>query len=141
MCWTSNNIKIETAEEDIPVWKVVHKVNCDQCRSFYSKYMYIKNRYAYTPICITISNNGHIEIEGNKGFHSYSNKLRGIDTIDGIDVIMGWKSSTENALLTGYLREDNIKMAKFIIPKGFQYLENEIGEIISNAIVFDGFIE
>lgn len=141
MCWTSNDLKIKTAEEDISVWKIVYEADgvIEKCRSFYNKYIYTKNRYEYTPINITILDNG--QVEGNKGFHSYSNKLKGIHTIGGIKVTMKWGPRMETAILVNYPNEPNIKMAKFLIPKGSQYIENNIGEIISTAIVFIGFID
>ena len=35
----------------------------------------------------------------------------------------------------------NAKIARFYIPRGYEYAENKNGEIISSAIVFDGFID
>lgn len=33
------------------------------------------------------------------------------------------------------------RIARFHIPKGYQYAENKNGEIISSAIIFDSFID
>ena len=37
--------------------------------------------------------------------------------------------------------QSNKRIARFHIPRGYQYAENKNGEIISSAIVFDGFID
>lgn len=141
MCWMSNNIEIKTAKENISVWKVVYKINNapERCRSYYTKYNYAKNYYEYTPMCITILSDGHIQ--GDKGFHSYSNDLEGIYTIKGIDVTMKGKLFIESVILAHYLNDPDLKMARFIIPKGAQYMKNEVGEIMSDTIIFDGFID
>lgn len=143
MCWMSNNLKVEIAEKDIPVWKVVDKIENypEKCRSYYARYIYTKNSYDWTPINLTISNDGHIE--GSKGFHSYSNELKAVNTADRIDVIMKCKSSMESPVLTCYFKDKNmnIRIARFFIPKGAKYIKNDVGKIISTAIVFDGFID
>lgn len=141
MCWISRDLKIEIAKEDIPVWKVVYKIKNtpEKCRSYYGKYIYTKNNYEYTPIDITILSDGHVE--GNKGFHSYSDELKGVYTTIGIDVAIKSNSSMINIVLINYPMECNLKMARFFIPKGAQYMKNDVGEIISNTIIFDEFID
>ena len=52
-------------------------------------------------------------------------------------------SSMESPILIRYPKDNNMdtKMAKFFIPKGARYIKNDTGQIISTAIIFDGFID
>ena len=78
---------------------------------------------------------------GNKGFHSYSNKLK--RERDNANIIVFRKKILfrPKNYITCVADHCYIRIAKFYIPKGHKYAENKRGEIISSAIVFDGFIE
>ena len=143
MCWYSKKLKIKRARKDIPVWKIVTfstDNSCDNiCKSLYAKHTYLKGELEINPIEFEVNRNG---IKGSTGFHSYSNKLK-------------WERSNDNSLFYVYKKgifsnfkdynyvvgQSNKRIARFHIPKGYQYAENKNGEIISSAIVFDSFID
>ena len=143
MCWYSEKLKIKTAKKDIPVWKIVRYITDNSydntCKSLYKNYIYCKGILVTTPIEFDVKQNGVI---GTIGLHSYSDKLK-------------WKRSNDNSIFYVYKKrifsnfEDcitaigpsNARIARFHIPKGYQYAENKNGEIISSAIVFDDFID
>ena len=143
MCWYCDKLKIKIAKKDIPVWKIVTFLtdnSCDNiCKSLYAGHIYLKDKLEITLIKFEVKRNVVI---GTVGFHSYSNKLK-------------WKRSNDNSLFYAYKERIfsnfkdyiitnstfNTRIARFHIPKGYQYAENKNGEIISSAIVFDGFID
>lgn len=143
MCWYCDKLKIKRAKKDIPVWKIVRPLTDDSydniCKSLYKKYTYFKGILITTPIEFEVKQNG---ITGTMGLHSYSNKLK-------------WERSNDNSTFYVYKKKifsnfkdyiiaigsSNVRIAKFHIPKGYQYAENRKGEIISSAIVFDNFID
>lgn len=140
MCWVSNGKpEIKIAEEDIPVWKVVYKIEdiSKRCKSYYYDYIYRENICEHTPIAFKTLGN---LFKGEGGFHSYSDELKGMYTLRGINVNRKFTPFTYITLFD-YPKEPNLKMAKFFIPKGAQYMKNDEGEIISNAIVFNSFID
>ena len=143
MCWYSYKLKIKRARKDILVWKIVTfptDNSCDNiCNSLYARHTYLKGELEITPIEFEVKQNG---VTGTIGFHSYSNKLK-------------WKRSNDNSIFYVYKKRIfsnfkdyiitnstfNTRIARFHIPKGYQYAENKNGEIISSAIVFDDFID
>lgn len=143
MCWYCDKLKIKRAKKDISVWKIVTLPtgnSCDNiCKSLYARYTYLKGELGINPIEFEVNRNG---IKGSIGFHSYSNKLK-------------WERSNDNSLFYVYKKgifsnfkdynyvvgQSNKRIARFHIPKGYQYAENKNGEIISSAIVFDSFID
>ena len=143
MCWYCDKLKIKRAKKDIPVWKIVTLPtgnSCDNiCKSLYARYTYLKGELGINPIEFEVNRNG---IKGSTGFHSYSNKLK-------------WERSNDNSLFYVYKKgifsnfkdynyvvgQSNKRIARFHIPRGYQYAENKNGEIISSAIVFDSFID
>lgn len=142
MCWYCDKLKIKTAKKDIPVWKIVRGSidSPDKCYSLYNKFLYVKHIIEITSIVFEVDKYEGIDI-GNKGFHSYSNKLKW--ERDNADIIVFRKKilfRPKNYIICVPDRCD-IRIAKFYIPKGYKYAENKKGEIISSAIVFNGFIE
>lgn len=143
MCWYCDKLKIKTARKDIPVWKIVtcSKDSSDKCCSLYEKFTYIKSIIETSSINFELRRNSNTII-GSTGFHSYSNKLK-------------WERSNYNSTFYVYKKRIfsnfkgyimayssfNTRIARFHIPKGYQYAENKNGEIISSAIVFDSFID
>lgn len=140
MCWVSRKLKIKIAKKDIPVWKIVYSSTDSpfyKCCSLYKKFAYTKDVLETIPIKFEIK--GH-NVFGNEGFHSYSNKLKW----EKGDTVVFIKNKTifrsKKFVICIAIRFD-MRIARFYIPKGYEYAENEDGEIISSAIVFDGFIE
>ena len=140
MCWYSEKLKIKTAKKDIPVWKIVRSITDNSydniCKSLYKKYTYFKGILVTTPIEFEVRQNGII---GTIGVHSYSNKLKW--EMDNGSIYVYKKrifSNFKDYIIA--IGSSNTRIARFHIPKGYQYAENKNGEIISFAIVFDGFI-
>ena len=143
MCWESKKLKIKRAKKDVPVWKIVTLPtgnSCDNiCKSLYERYTYLKDTLEITPIEFEVKQNGII---GSIGFHSYSNKLKLERSNDNSIILVYKKKIFSN--FKDYIHvvgQSNKRIARFHIPKGYQYAENRYGEIISSAIVFDGFID
>ena len=141
MCWYCDKLKIKRAKKDVPVWKIVTfptDNSCDNiCKSLYAKHTYLKGELEINPIEFEVNRNG---IKGSTGFHSYSNKLKW--EMDNDSIYVYKKRIFSN--FKGYIiaiGSSNKRIARFHIPKGYQYAENKNGEIISSAIVFDNFIE
>ena len=141
MCWRCDKLKIKRAKQDIPVWKIVTSLtdnSCDNiCKSLYAGHIYLKDKLEITPIEFEVERNGII---GSTGFHSYSNKLKW-EKDDGFILIYKKKIFSNFKNYINSVCQSNARIAKFHIPKGYQYAENRYGEIISSAIVFDGFID
>ena len=142
MCWRCNKLKIKTSKKDIPVWKIVwHSINSpDKCYSLYKKFPYVKHMIEVTSIEFEVDECEGMVI-GNKGFHSYSNKLK--CERDNTNIIVFRKKILfrPKNYIACVADHWDIRIAKFYIPKGYKYAENKRGEIISSAIVFDSFIE
>ena len=139
MCWYCDKLKIKRAKKDIPVWKIVFADSSDKCRSLYEKFTYIKSIIKTSSINFELRKYGKTII-GSTGFHSYSNKLKW--EIDNDNFIYVYKKRIFSNF-KGYVisaGQSNARIARFHIPKGYQYAENKNGEIISSAIVFDNFI-
>lgn len=143
MCWKSSKLKIKTAKKDIPVWKIVKcsSDSSDECLSLYAKFSYVKS------IIETSSMNFELRrcdktIIGSTGFHSYSNKLK-LEKSNDNSILFVYKKRIFSNLKDYIIAvgSSNARIARFYIPKGYQYAENKNGEIISSAIVFDKFIE
>lgn len=142
MCWYCDKLKIKTAKKDIPVWKIVRRSidSPDKCYSLYYKFPYVKHIIDVTSIEFEVDECEGM-VRGNKGFHSYSNKLK--CERDNTDIIVFRKKILfrPKNYITSVADKWDIRIAKFYIPKGYKYAENKKGEIISSAIVFDSFID
>lgn len=140
MCWYSKKLKIKRAKKDIPVWKIVRSITDNSydnvCKSLYKKYTYFKGILVTTPIEFEVKQNGII---GTMGLHSYSNKLKWEMGNGSIYVYKKRIFSNFKDYIIAIGSSNRI--ARFHIPKGYQYAENKNGEIISSAIVFDSFID
>lgn len=142
MCWYCNKLKIKRAKKDIPVWKIVTLPvdnSCDNiCKSLYAKFLYFKDTLVTTPIEFEVKRNGFI---GNIGFHSYSNKLKLEKRANATFVFRKKPLFKPQQIYITSIGQPDAKIARFHIPRGYQYAENRNGEIISSAIVFDDFID
>lgn len=140
MCWYCDKLKIKRAKKDIPVWKIVRYITDNSydniCKSLYKKYTYFKGILVTTPIEFEVKRNGII---GTMGLHSYSNKLKW--EMDNNSIYVYKKRIFSNFKDCIIDIGSYNRIARFHIPKGYQYAENKNGEIISSAIVFDDFID
>ena len=141
MCWESSKLKIKAAKKDIPVWKIVRcsSDSSDKCISLYAKFSYVKSIINTSSINFELRRYGKTII-GSTGFHSYSNKLKW-EKDDGFILIYKKKIFSNFKNYINSVGQYNARIVRFHIPKGYQYAENKNGEIISSAIVFDGFID
>lgn len=141
MCWYCDKLKLKRAKKDISVWKIVTFTtgnSCDNtCKSLYERYTYLKDILVTNPMDFVVKQNGII---GSIGFHSYSNKLKW-EKNDNFIFIYKKKIFSNFKYYNYVVGQSNKRIARFHIPKGYQYAENKSGEIISSAIVFDGFID
>ena len=143
MCWKSQNLKIKTAKRNIPIWKIV---DFDNKRKVYiSPFRY----YQYFPGMVNTTQmtfrtfDYSYEINGYEGFHSFSNKLRYKYSKGNISVYKKGIFTKKECFFTSY-NEGCIfspAIAKGYLPKGTKYAINEVGEIISDCIVINEFID
>lgn len=144
MCWKSKKLKIKTAKKDIPVWKVVHAdkdINgryTNKCCSFYKYFEYILKVRNTTQMSFDVLNTENIFI-GTNGFHSYSNKVK-YTIRENNDILVYINKLFFDYTICYYFR-CNQTIVKCHIPKGSKYAENKKGEIISNDIVLDEYVE
>ena len=143
MCWESKKLKIKTAKKDIPVWKIVHADKdiygkyTNICYSFYKYFEYILKVRNTTQMSFDVLNTENIFI-GKNGFHSYSNKVKYTINKHHISVYIN-KLFSDYTIC--YYYRGNTTIAKCHIPKGSKYAINKYGEIISNDIILDEFVE
>lgn len=144
MCWESKKLKIKTAKKDIPVWKVVHADKdisgkyANKCRSFYKFFEYTLKVRNTTQMSFDVLNTKNTFI-GNNGFHSYSNKVKYI--IHENNNILVYLNKLFFQYTICYYFRCNPTIVKCHIPKGSKYAINKHGEIISNDIVLDEYVE
>ena len=141
MCWYGDKWKIRRAKKDISVWKIGSAITDNSydntCVSLYKRYTYFKGILVTTPIEFEVKQNGII---GTMGLHSYSNKLKLEKSNDNSTLFVYKKRIFSNFKDYIIAIGSSNRIARFHIPKGYQYAENKNGEIISSAIVFDNFI-
>ena len=141
MCWLSSKLRIKTAKKDISVWKIVYLSvdnSPNKCCSFFKNFVYTKDVLETTLIDFRVRKN---VIEGNMGFHSYSNKLKWKICDDTIFVLKKKIPFKVQDFIEVHDCYPDTRVAKFHIPAGTKYAKNKDGEIISSAIIFDSFID
>ena len=138
MCWRSKNLKIKTAKRNIPIWKVVHFDNKNKIYiSPIKGYHYGLGNYNITNMTFQTSHY-YNEITGYEGFHSFLNKV--CYKYSGTDIHIYKKCIFIKRFIYnmwGY----SAAIAKGYLPKGTKYAVNEFGEVISNRIVINKFID
>ena len=142
MCWISNKLKIKTAKRNIPIWKVVE---FDNKRKIYISpfkyYQYFPGTINTTQMIFRVFSYSY-EINGYEGFHSFSNKLRYKYSKGDISVYKKGSFAKEKYFFT-YDADCNFSpaIAKGYLPKGTKYAINKVGEVISDCIVINEFID
>ena len=144
MCWTSKKMKIKTSRKNIPIWKVVlfdvmKRKYVSPIKGFY----YIPcTRYSAQ---MTFSVDEYFGvIMGHNGFHSFSSKLyytysRDIEKVSVYKKGLFLGEPIHNFSNDSY--DTYLVIAKGYLPKGTRYAINKRGEIISNSIVLNEFID
>ena len=141
MCWNCyiENLKAQTAKEDINVYKIVKKATKESCISPFRDYTYYsKDIQPLLTLGVTIKPCS-IFAKITEGYHSYSSVNFVCDSIMK-GVFGGYYVKT---IQCGNRKEifivDNyLYLATFIIPKGSVYFTNEEGAIVSNIIRYTG---
>lgn len=143
MCWTSKNLKIKTARKNIPIWKIV---DFDNKRKVYTSpfkyYQYFPGTINTTQMIFRTFGYSH-EINGYEGFHSFSNKLRYKYSNGNISVYKKGIFTKKECFFTSYKVGCIFlpAIAKGYLPKGTKYAINKVGEVISDCIVINEFID
>ena len=140
MCWLSNKLKLKIAKKDIAVWKVVQY---DTIKGIYispiRRYRYILDIIYNTSMVFRV--NYYPEIEGYKGFHSFSNKVYFRYSDDKVHIYKKCIFAEDKQVFNIYGEIGfNFAIAKGRLPKGTKYAINKNGEIISSSIIIDEFI-
>lgn len=140
MCWNCyiENLKAQTAKEDINVYKLVKKATKESCVSSFRDYTYYLN---ITPPLLTLDvmiKPCTIFAKITEGYHSYSSVNFVCDSIrkgvfGGYVKTIQYGNCKEKFIVDNYLY-----LATFVIPKGSVYFTNEAGEIVSNIIRYTG---
>ena len=138
MCWTTFiRPHIQTATENIPVYKIVTKEGgfwfWSTFQSYYQNFIY-KLHKIYSEkigkICSEEANFYSI----NKGIHSYHNAFTKISVGKHGEIWIGGL----NGDIIGYYFQSayrNVVKVQGYIPKGSKYYLNEYGEYVSEQIV------
>lgn len=153
MCWIINKVVYEknhekyhkVASEDKIVYKFGYVNNNIFHPSCYSEFGYEANVSNNKVDIKVLSFRNELEelyyLYAEEGYHSYSEECS--LTLDEYahDAFRIWANSKLNNCkrIFDYSREKFI--AKFIIPKGTEYYENEVGEIVSSNIIWTGQIK
>lgn len=140
MCWKSKNLKIKTAKRNIPIWKIVEFDNKRQIYiSPFKHYQYVPSVINTTQMIFRALDYSY-EVSGYEGFHSFSNKLYYKYFKGDISVYKRGIFTKENYFTYNANCNFSAAIAKGYIPKGTRYAINKVGEIISNCIVINEFI-
>ena len=140
MCWNCyiENLKAQTAKEDINVYKLVKKATKESCVSPFMDYTYYSNN---TQPLLTLG----VTIEPwpifatiTEVYHSYSSVNFVCDSIRK-GIFGGYvKTIQYGNRKEKFIVDNSLYLATFIIPKGSVYFTNEAGEIVSNKILYTG---
>lgn len=131
MCWQvykNKDIKCHIAETDIRTFKIL-LLRKHTLHAYYQNYDYTIGK---------LNSVNSLELTGNnvfKGFHSYDLNNDCLSALGGI-VVQG----KEGGFLDYYSRADHIVKVECTIPKGSEYYENSLGEIVSNKLIVDKII-
>lgn len=142
MCWryyTSIDNKRHIAKTDIRTFKILRLEKHTLC-AYYQNYDYTIGK---------LNSVNSLELIGNKifeGFHSYNLK-NDCDCASVLESLMMPSlekiirvQNKKGMVLDYYLRANHIVKVECIIPKGSEYYENSLGEIVSNKLIVDKII-
>ena len=140
MCWNCciENLKAQTAKEDINVYKLVRKATRKYCISPFIDYTYYSKDIQPSLTLEVIIKPSSIFVSIEEGYYSYSSVNFVCDSI-----VKGIFGGYVKPIQCGNRREifgvDNyLYLATFIIPAGSVYFINEDGVIVSNKIRYTG---
>lgn len=140
MCWVGRGFA-KIAAKDIVVYKLGHVIETTkEFLSLYQNYEYVPGIRNKTITLTPMKGLEHVsQLRKDElgviyeGYHSYR------------DISLPFKGikSDFRIIYLGKTREhigiyNNYYVVTFIIPKGSQYYENDLGEIVSNNIIYTG---
>lgn len=127
MCFIASiNTKKQYAPYDITVYKICHiEDNCAISLYFYFKYKIGKLN---EPVELHYTTTAYKDIIICNGYHSYRKILSNLKLDTFVTFIRRNKAVSIHPRV----------IAKFIIPKGTAFYENEQGEIVSENIIYTG---
>lgn len=140
MCWVCEieNLKIQKAEKNIRVYKVVTKATKKSCTSPFMKYTYYLKD---TPPSLTL----RVLIEPHSNFAKIAEGYYSYPSVNFVcdSVMLSIDGRLYKAIQCGYHKEEiavnnSLYLATFIIPAGSTYAINEDGVIVSNNIRYTG---
>lgn len=146
MCWkTSENsqdsLTKRTADEDLVVYKVLRSKENGRLLSYFNEFEYAPGEWYSINKDLVIYDEGNENRTISEGFHSYDRKcnveMRFFDgTIDIHGINWGYRNTALNTRYDRYdgRSNDDIVIAKCVIPIGSKYYENMDGEIVSDWI-------
>ena len=140
MCWNCciENLKAQTAKEDINVYKLARKATRKYCISPFMDYIYYSKDIQPSLTLEVIIKPSSIFVRIEEGYYSYSSVNFVCDSI--VKRIFG---GYVKPIQCGNRREifgvdNSLYLATFIIPAGSVYFINEDGIIVSNKIRYTG---
>lgn len=152
MCWTIDKEKFEAnseryhhiAEEDIIVYKFGYKKHNKFNPMYRQEFIYKTNslndeislHMDSRDECYYIDDDECYYID--EGYHSYSGECKILYFLTCGKKTFGIESSKGYKIMPMCLIEQPIKLGKFIIPKGSEYYENDLGEIVSSQLMWTG---
>ncbi len=140
MCWVCDieNLKVQKADKDIIVYKVVTKATKKSCTSPFMEYTYYLKG---TPPSLTLK----VLIEPRSNFAKIAEGYYSYPFVNFVcdSVMLSIDGKLYKAIQCGYHKEmiavDNyLYLATFVIPAGSTYFINEDGVIVSNNIRYTG---
>ena len=141
MCWNCyiENLKAQTAKEDINVYKIVKGATKKSCVSLFMDYTYYLKDIQPSLTLGVIIEPSSIFVKIAEGYHSYSSVNFVCDSIMK-GVFGGYYVKT---IQCGNHKEifrvnNSLYLATFVIPAGSVYFINEDGVIVSNKIRYTG---
>lgn len=133
MCWQKyrhTDLQSHIAETDIVSTKVL-VLEENKLRAYYRKYYYTIGELNQIDFPLEVNYLGRI----NEGFHSYNNEnIKYIKTIIGIFVDNIVKKECIHLFNSTC---DSLVVVECTIPKGSEYYENSIGEIVSDKLIIN----
>ena len=140
MCWVCEieNLKIQKAEKNIRVYKVVTKATKKSCTSPFMEYTYCLKD---TPLSLTL----RVLIEPHSNFAKIAEGYYSYPSVNFVcnSEALSIDGRLYKAIQCGYHKEkiavnNSLYLATFIIPAGSTYAINEDGVIVSNNIRYTG---
>ena len=145
MCWSTLEVPEKmTASEDVPIFKIMRKVNgLSGYFAYFRKFNYspmsryrLSTRYGELQSLkiewkSSIFNN-MIEYYINEGFHSYSKEECSALASEHVVKVI---NRSEGNQIQVYFMSDELRYVEGVIPKGSAYYKNSLGEYVSEEII------